>query len=76
MARVIRSEQAQADLEGILDYLESQRSQAAERFAVKFEQTCELHATHAQNWSERRGIRAEPSAFHRLELRRLLSARG
>jgi toxin ParE1/3/4 len=46
MARAIRSEQAQQDLEGILDYLDSQSSQAADRFAVKFEQTCNLHATH------------------------------
>jgi toxin ParE1/3/4 len=46
MARVIRSEQAQQDLEGILDYLDSQSTQVTDRFAVKFEQACNLHATH------------------------------
>ncbi len=48
MARVIRSEQAQEDLEGILEYLDSQRTDAADRFATKFERTCELHAEHPQ----------------------------
>lgn len=48
MAQVIRSEQAQADLEEILDYLDSQSTQAADRFATKFEQSCELHAKHPQ----------------------------
>jgi toxin ParE1/3/4 len=48
MAQVIRSEQAQADLEEIFDYLDSQSTQAADRFAVKFEQSCELHAKHSQ----------------------------
>ncbi len=48
MARVIRSDQAQADLEGIFDYLDSQSTQAADRFAAKFEQTCDLHARHPQ----------------------------
>jgi toxin ParE1/3/4 len=48
MARVIQSEQAQADLEEILDYRDSQSSQAADRFAVKFEQSCELHAKYPQ----------------------------
>ena len=46
MSRVIRSDQAQADLEGIFDYLDSQSTQAADRFAVKFEQSCELHSAH------------------------------
>lgn len=46
MARAIRSEQAQQDLEQILDYLDSQSTQAADRFALKFEQTCDLHAMH------------------------------
>ncbi len=48
MARVVRSEQAQQDLEGILDYLDSQSDQAADRFATKFDQTCDLHAMHPQ----------------------------
>jgi toxin ParE1/3/4 len=48
MARVVRSDQAQADLEGIFDYLDSQSTQAADRFAVKFEQTCNLHASHPE----------------------------
>ena len=42
MARVIRSEQAQQDLEGILDYLDSPSTQAADRFATEFDQTCDL----------------------------------
>jgi toxin ParE1/3/4 len=46
MARVIRSKQAQQDLEEILDYLDSQSTQAADRFATKFDDLCELHATH------------------------------
>ncbi len=48
MARVIRSAQAQQDLEGILDYLDSQSNDVADRFATKFDQTCELHAHHPQ----------------------------
>lgn len=48
MARVIRSEQAQQDLEVILDYLDIQSTQAADRFATKFDQTCNLHAQHPQ----------------------------
>jgi plasmid stabilization system protein ParE len=43
MAGVIRSDQAQRDLEEILDYLDSQSTEAADRFAVKFEGTCDLH---------------------------------
>ncbi len=41
MARVIRSTQAQRDLGGILDYLDSQNIDVADRFAIKFDQTCE-----------------------------------
>ncbi len=48
MSRVIRSEQAQQDLEEILDYLDAQSTEAADRFAVKFDQACELHAEHPQ----------------------------
>lgn len=48
MARVIRSERAQQDLEEILDYLDSHSTQAADRFAIKFDQTCDLHATYPQ----------------------------
>jgi toxin ParE1/3/4 len=48
MARVIRSRQAQQDLEEILDYLDSQSTDAADRFAIKFDDTCELHALHPQ----------------------------
>ena len=48
MAHVIRSDQAQQDSDEILDYLDSQSTQAADRFAVKFEQTCDLHAAHPQ----------------------------
>lgn len=48
MARVSRSAQAQQDLEDILDYLDSQSSDAADRFAAKFDEACELYATHPQ----------------------------
>jgi toxin ParE1/3/4 len=48
MARVIRSEQAQQDLEGILDYLDAQGTDAADRFAVKFDQACDLYAEHPE----------------------------
>jgi toxin ParE1/3/4 len=48
MSRVIRSKQAQQDLEGILDYLDSQSTEAADRFAAKFDETCELYAEHPQ----------------------------
>ena len=48
MARVTRSEQAQQDLETILEYLESQSAQAADRFATKFALTCNLHAKHSE----------------------------
>jgi toxin ParE1/3/4 len=48
MARAIRSERAQQDLEEILAYLDSQSTQAADRFALKFDQTCYLHAAHPQ----------------------------
>jgi toxin ParE1/3/4 len=48
MSRVTRSAQAQQDLEGILDYLESQNIDVADRFATKFDQSCELHAQHPQ----------------------------
>ncbi len=46
MARVIRSVQAQQDLEVILDYLDSQSTEAADRFATKFDEACDLHAEH------------------------------
>lgn len=48
MARVIRSERAQEDLEGILDYLDGQSDQAANRFALKLDAACDLHAKHPQ----------------------------
>lgn len=48
MARVLRSEQAQQDLEGILDYLDRQSNEAADRFATRFDPTCELYAAHPQ----------------------------
>ena len=48
MARVTRSDHAQQDLEDILDYLDSQRTEAAGRFAVKLEETCDVHPTHPQ----------------------------
>jgi len=48
MARVIRSEQAQQDLEHIFDYLDGQSVQAADQFSIKFEMTSELHAAHPQ----------------------------
>jgi toxin ParE1/3/4 len=48
MSRVVRSIQAQRDLEDILDYLDSQSSQAADRFAKKFDESCDLHATYPQ----------------------------
>jgi hypothetical protein len=43
MARVIRTEQAQADLEGIFDYLDSQSEQAAEHFAERFDAAGGMH---------------------------------
>jgi plasmid stabilization system protein ParE len=46
MARVSRTEQAQQDLEAILDYPARQGTQTADRFALKFDETCELHADH------------------------------
>jgi len=46
MARVRRSEQAQEDLETILDYLDRQSAQVADRFAVKFDETCDFYAAH------------------------------
>ena len=48
MARIVRSEQAQRDLEGILAYLDSQSADAADHFAIKFQQACELHAKHPE----------------------------
>ncbi len=48
MSQVVRSEQAQQDLEKILEYLDHQSTQAADRFVTKFEQTCNLHALHPQ----------------------------
>ncbi len=47
-ARVVRSRQAQQDLEGILDYLDTQSRSAADRFATEFDRTCDLHAKHPQ----------------------------
>lgn len=46
MARVIRSHQAERDLEAILDYLDGQSAEAADRFASRFLLACELHAAH------------------------------
>ena len=48
MARVQRSERAQQDLEEILDYLDRQGLQTADRFAARFEETCDLHASRPQ----------------------------
>ncbi len=48
MYRVLRSRQAQHDLEGILDYLDAQGGDDAERFAIKLDESCELHAKHPQ----------------------------
>jgi toxin ParE1/3/4 len=49
MARIVRTEQAQQDLERILGYLDAQSTQVAGRFAAKFEQTCVLHAAPRQS---------------------------
>ncbi len=46
MPRAFRTEQAQRDLEEILDYLDQQGEQTADRFAAKFDGDCELHADH------------------------------
>ncbi|QEH32142.1 Toxin ParE3 [Aquisphaera giovannonii] len=48
MRRVTRTRQAQQDLEGILDYLDGQGSEAADRFAARFDDACELYAAHPQ----------------------------
>ena len=57
MARVTRSKQAQQDLEEILDYLDSQSSDAADRFAAKFDDACDLHATHPQIGASSKNMR-------------------
>jgi toxin ParE1/3/4 len=48
MARVVRSNRAQHDLEDILDYLDRQGGDAADRFAAKLDEACELHAMRPQ----------------------------
>jgi toxin ParE1/3/4 len=48
MARFTRSEQAEQDLEEILDYLDGQSTQAADRFARKLKEGCQLHAVYRQ----------------------------
>ena len=48
MGRVTRSSQAEIDLEGILDYLDSQSTQAADRFAQRFDENCDLQAAYPQ----------------------------
>jgi toxin ParE1/3/4 len=59
MAQIVRTEQAQQDLERILDYLDAQSTQLASRFAAKFEQTCDLHAAPQQI-----GVSAETSVLN------------
>lgn len=44
MATAIRSRLAQQDLEEILDDLDGQGGDAVDRFAVRFDDACELHA--------------------------------
>ena len=44
MARVVRTEQAQADLEEILDYLDEHSPDAADRFADMFKEKTEAVA--------------------------------
>ncbi|WP_169978082.1 type II toxin-antitoxin system RelE/ParE family toxin [Tautonia rosea] len=46
MPRVIRSRQAQEDLEGIFDDLDTQGSQLADRFAEMLDEGCERYANH------------------------------
>lgn len=48
MSRVVRSAQAQQDLEEILDYLDAQSGDASDRLAVKFDESCEHYAKHPQ----------------------------
>jgi len=48
MAHVIRSRQAEQDLEEILDYLDGQSTQAADRFARKLKESAQLHAIYPQ----------------------------
>lgn len=48
MPEVRRSRQAQRDLEDILDYLDNQGADVADRFAVKFDHACALHADHPE----------------------------
>lgn len=44
MSQVTRTRLAQQDLEDILDYLDRHGDETAERFAGKFDDTCELYA--------------------------------
>ncbi|ODT98530.1 MAG: hypothetical protein ABS79_05725 [Planctomycetes bacterium SCN 63-9] len=46
MATVNRSARAQQDLEAILDYLDAQNPETVDRFALKFDQMCNLYAAH------------------------------
>ncbi len=48
MGRYIRSEQAEQDLDEILEYLDGQSAQAADRFARKLKETCQLHVVFPQ----------------------------
>jgi toxin ParE1/3/4 len=48
MGQIVRSLQAEQDLETTLDYLDSQSTQAADRFAKRFDESCDLHATFPQ----------------------------
>lgn len=48
MPRVSRTRQAQRDLEEILEYHDARSVEAADRFAAKFSQACELHAENPQ----------------------------
>ncbi|MEW4566796.1 type II toxin-antitoxin system RelE/ParE family toxin [Tautonia sp. JC769] len=46
MPRVIRTRQAQEDLESIFDFLDTQGSQLADRFAEMLDEACERYGNH------------------------------
>src|SRR5262245_21954880 len=57
MLQVIRTEQAEADLEQILDYLEERSPAAAERLAAAIDERCQLLGTVPALGSPRDDIR-------------------
>ena len=73
MARVIRSDRAQEDLEEILAYLDSQSTQAADRSRLDLSRRV-TSTRRTRKSGPSGGVRRESPTVHRLELRDLLSA--